>query len=274
MQTWTQIRRRFERIGARAELRDGERRDFVNIRNPLAVDILADAQGEYYDFVCLTRRLDLRVADTEPHGRHLLLEASNSGGTARLLCGHDELHWFVAALPETSRARSVHEAKEDLKPDAISMIDQRRHDRLRHRRSDYFRQGEWFFIPCRHAGVDPAEVVAGAELARGGGKPHRCEFLYREGQRRFACRQYPRGVLEAEYLRILATRRKSDRWGWRELPYQPTTYVRGLITHPDHEPLFLDIWHRVEMNTELLDMPRAVSTVPRTRSTVRVKWRD
>ncbi|MCH8044276.1 MAG: hypothetical protein IID44_11220 [Planctomycetes bacterium] len=30
------------------------------------------------------------------------------------------------------------------------------------------------------------------------------------------------------------------RWNWRPLPFEPDVYVRGRITHADHNPLYLN----------------------------------
>lgn len=266
MQTFHDIGRRFERIGARAQIAAASQRELAG--SPLVIDIQKDHAGEYFD-IKLLRQLQLRVVDTQPGHRHLLLEAATGGARDRLLCGHDEMHWFVAALPGASRAASVAEAKNDLKPELVQTLDNRRADRLKHRRSDYFRQGEWFFVPCRHAPVIESEVRSRAALRRGGGKPHLCQWMFEEGERRYACRWHPKEVTADERDKILATRRKSHRWDWRQVPFEPTIYVRGTITHPDHAPLLLDVWHRVERNTEPTEL-----AVRHLTSVVRVRWRD
>jgi hypothetical protein len=57
-------------------------------------------------------------------------------------------------------------------------------------------------------------AVRNGQLVRGRGKPHRAEWLYR-----------PEGRDE--------------------------TFARGAISHPDHETIYLQVWHRVVQNNEL-----------------------
>src|SRR4051812_15315887 len=45
----------------------------------------------------------LEVIDVRPRDRHLLLLARVAGEKSKFLCGHDERHWFVAAVPEAAR---------------------------------------------------------------------------------------------------------------------------------------------------------------------------
>ena len=56
--------------------------------------------------------------------------------------------------------------------------------------------------------------VRNGQLAREGGKPHHVDWLYR-----------PEGTDE--------------------------TFVRGAVTHPDHETIRLQVWHRVVQNNEV-----------------------
>ena len=59
------------------------------------------------------------MLDAEPADRHLLLLVRENGAKNKLLCGHDERHWFVAAVPEGAGASTVASAKEALKPREI-----------------------------------------------------------------------------------------------------------------------------------------------------------
>ena len=132
--------------------------------------------------------------------------------------------------------------------------------RKRRRKGDnYLRQGEWFFIPWPHAKIDAEILLCNAPLVRDpDSKPHLCEFLYQDGQREYECDRYPKlAFFESEYRAILCTRRKASQWNWRQLPFEPDVYVRGWISHPDHNPLHLDVWHRVQRNTEIRDLGAA-----------------
>lgn len=159
-----------------------------------------------------------KVVDSDWRRRHLVLDVSHRGFgvNQKYLCGHDEFHWFVAALPDTTKATTVPEAMEALKPQAV-LTEQRRKRVKRHRRGNrrttaYVRQGEWFFVPCPEFDADRHIAAHNGTLVRSGGKPHHVEWL---------CR-----------------------------PHDGETYVRGKVWHPDHRTIYLDGWHKVLGNTE------------------------
>jgi hypothetical protein len=205
------IRNAFDAIGAEMlmepadsvfeiDVRRSGDREVYRLTNPLADTILIEA------------------LDVKPKLRHLVLDVSGwrlpIGG--RFLCGHDEQHWFVASLPFDRKTMTVRGAMEALKPEFIRREQLRKgvkHRRYRRKTAAYVRQGEWFFLPrpMMHVG-EPA--VRNGQLARGRGKPHRVEWLYR-----------PEGREE--------------------------TFVRGAVSHPDHETIYLQVWHRVVQNNEL-----------------------
>jgi hypothetical protein len=241
----------FAQVGARAMVRPLSK-PTQRVRRPMSIDIATDEAGEFFD-IRLTPDVYLETVDIEPHDRHLVLRASNPIGNDRFLCGHDEFHWFVAALPHLAEASSAAAAKEALKPRPVVRLEQRKELGTSNRRHDvYLRQGEWFFVPCRHASIDLERIVRGGELLRGeGSKPHQCDYLYEDGEREYECERYPQlAFFETEYRHILQTRRKASQWKWRPLPFRPKVYVKGWIRHADHSPMYLDVWHRVEKNTE------------------------
>jgi hypothetical protein len=45
-----------------------------------------------------------------------LLLVRGAGEKRKFLCGQDERHWFVAAIPESAPVGTVRQAKEALKP--------------------------------------------------------------------------------------------------------------------------------------------------------------
>lgn len=263
----------FERMGARATVQQMTTKVFRKYGTPFVIDVRMDAAGEVFE-VLKTKNVELRVLDSTARHRHLVLSASQGEVEDRFLCGHDERHWFVAGLPDNSDANSVQTAMQSLKPMLVKTLEGRKPGK-RHRKSDvYVRQGEWFFVPCPHASIDLAGVECNQVLIRGpGGKPHLCEFMYRDGEREYECKRYPRlAFFESEYLEILKTRRKAKQWGWRQLPYHPDTYVRGNVSHPDHATIRLDGWHRVEMNLESSPMALRTAFAPRRLTTI--KYRD
>lgn len=172
--------------------------------------------------------------DVQPKRRHLVLDVTGwrlpIGG--RFLCGHDEQHWFVASLPVNLRTATVRGAIEALKPDAVLRAQKRlgvKHRRYRRKTAAYVRQGEWFFLSRRMMHVGDRAVRDG-ELVRAGGKPHRVEWLYR-----------PAGSND--------------------------TFVRGAVSHPDHETIHLQVWHRVVQNNE-------VPLAPMNQEYIRMEYLD
>src|SRR5262245_35590162 len=93
----------FARMGARMQFgtlvdTDRQRRNL-----PLTLDVRSDETGEFFD---IRQRSpadrELAVVDLHKRNRHLLLRARKGSNSSYYLCGHDEQHWFVAAIPERS----------------------------------------------------------------------------------------------------------------------------------------------------------------------------
>jgi hypothetical protein len=241
--------------------------------SPFVIDLRTDAAGEFFE-ILKTKSVELRVLDSTVRHRHLVLSASQGDIEERFLCGHDEQHWFVVGLPDDSDANNIQTAMQSLKPALVTTLERRKPGKHRRKADVYVRQGEWFFVPCPHASIDPAGVERNGTLVRGpGSKPHLCEFMYRDGEREYECHRYPRlAFFESEYLEILKTRRKAKQWGWRQLPYHPDIYVRSSVSHPDHATLHLDCWHRVEVNQK--SQPTALRTAFAPRRLTTIKYRD
>ncbi|RUL85715.1 hypothetical protein [Tautonia sociabilis] len=251
---------KFARIGARlkvAEVPDRRRR--IAVSGPVALDVRDDRRGEYFE---ITRRLgsdaevDLEVLDVQPGDRHLLLLVREGTEKQKFLCGHDERHWFVAAVPESAPVGTVRAAKEALKPVEVRAAQARAGLRSeagnRRKNVAYRRQGEWFFVPAPDLRVDQSLVLRNEPITRGnGGKPHRCEFCYRTGgETVYVCRRHPNGVEAATYQRILDREEGAKNWGWRVMRRNAEVYARGRVRHADHRTITLHGWHRVLMNTE------------------------
>ena len=84
------IERHFATIGARAKVRPETRRG----RTGVTIDIGHNGEGEFFDIALAEPRLaDVRVVDTQPRIRHLLLMSEQEDGKHKFLCGHDEQHW-------------------------------------------------------------------------------------------------------------------------------------------------------------------------------------
>lgn len=238
--------RRFAAVGARVKVAEGP------WRGEPRIDIDADARGEYFDvrFARGVAKVELEVVDVQPRDRHLLLLARVNGEKSKFLCGHDERHWFVAAVPETERGvTGVVAAKAALQPPAVRerVARTRPKDAFRRRNSAYVRQGEWFFVPSR---IDPPDVlVLRDEPLTRGGTPHVLQFAHRRGGTLvYVNHRYPTGITEARYARL--TRDEQRTGGWTTFLRDPELYAMGAVRHPDHATIHLPAWHRVLMNTE------------------------
>jgi hypothetical protein len=229
-------------------------------RRGFAVDIGRDGHGSFFD-VTLGPDADRRVEvlDVQPDRRHLLLLVrqleGDRDGKHKFLCGHDERDWFAAAVPETSGVATVGTAMEALKPREVLTAQARKRLKTRHRNrrhnKAFIRQGEWFFIPTPELVVDPKLVIAGEPLARGRGKPHWAEYLYRSGGVNvYVSAKYPQGLSESTYRRLVAEKPEMRQVPWRVMRRDAKVYVCGKIRHPDHKTVKLNGWHQVVPNTE------------------------
>lgn len=248
---------RFARMGARAKV--GEGRDLVRRRDlPLTLDVQTDAVGEFFDIRLRPRAdVELEVIDVRRRDRHLLLQATESHTNHLYLCGHDEMHWFVAGIPErVIGVSNVFAAMEALKPPEVLEAQRRQcvkgKDRQRRKNAAYVRQGEWFFLPSPLLHVEKKLVLFNEPLSRGvGSKPHLCEYLFRTGgETVYVCDEYPQGLRPDEYFAIRREKPRARSWTWRQMQRNPEAYAKGKISHPDHKTIELHCWHKVLMNTE------------------------
>lgn len=252
------IERQFSRIGARAKIRPASRRNGIE---GVSVDISQDADGEFFDIeLARPRMAGTRVLDAQPSLRHLLLMSEQTGGKHKFLCGHDERHWFVAAIPERASVSTVRTAFDALKPTAVRALENRLgvkpRKRNRRRNEAFIRQGEWFFIPAPDgAFIDARLVLRNEPIARGGGKPHMCEQVVRQGgELVYTAVGYPQGLTEAQRMRLISRRPKLRNLHWVAQRRNPSVFVRGRVRHPDHKTIVLNGWHQVLMNTETESM--------------------
>ena len=243
----------FERMGARVKFRSA-----IDRFSAAGIDIRSDRRGEYFDIsVGPSDKVEYQVVDIRPQLRHLLLMARRDNGKQKFLCGHDERHWFVCAVPGDSVA-NVSKAMEALQPtevrQAVSRKVKRVKNRLRRHNEAFVRQGEWFFMPVPELQVSPKLILKNEPLSRGGGsKAHMCQFAYRSGgEIVYVCSRHPTGLSAAHYGHILRVNPKAKAWDWRQMRRNAEVYVRGRVWHADHKTVVLDVWHRVSMNTEFL----------------------
>ncbi len=246
--TW--IERHFAKIGARARVHGVDRGDGVRI------DIGRDRDGEFFDIALASGSpAEVRVVDAQPRIRHLLLLSEQSDGKHKFLCGHDERHWFVAAVPERASVSSVRTAFDALKPLAVRQrefqLQVRPRKRNRRHNEAFIRQGEWFFVPVpAWQRVDERLIVCHEPISRGRGKPHLCEELVREGgELVYVSTQHPQGLTATQHRQLISRQPKLRHLHWVAQRRNPLVFVRGKVRHADHKTIVLPGW-QVLMNTE------------------------
>jgi hypothetical protein len=241
------LERRFAAMGARLSV--AERPWFGSPR----IDVLRDRRGEYFDitFAGDTGEVELEVIDVRPRDRHLLLLARTPDEKSKFLLGHDERHWFAAAVPEAARGvTGVTTAKLALQPAAVrDALDRTQpKDPFRRRNAAYVRQGEWFFVPAPLVRVTDETVLHDEALTRGAGKPHVMQHAWRTGGTLvYANWEHRTGIIEEEYELLTPAERRGS---WQRLMRDPEVYAKGTVRHSDHATIVLPTWHRVLMNTE------------------------
>ena len=261
----TLIQKRFEEIGARVKF--GEIGTSRFNRVPVSIDIRTDKKGEYFQIDTLGDQL-IEISSIDKKDRHLLLLHRNKVNTDvqcgreiielyKFLCGHDETHWFVAAIPESVKGvTNVTAAKQALKPkavvDAETKVGLTKHKKeaQRHNNDARRRQGEWFFIPTDKE-FKSIETLHNEPIRRGRGKPHICEELVRFGGNTVMVnRNHPNGITLGEYDKLVKNDPKVAKQFWNRMTRDMKVFVRGRISHPDHKTIILREWHEVVPNEE------------------------
>src|SRR5712691_2196928 len=151
------LERRFAAIGARAKVIRSARGDSPRI------DVGSDRRREFFELrLAGGDGMSVNVVEADRDDRCLLLLAREGGDKSKFLCGFDERHWFVAAIPESAQGvTGVASAKDALQPEAVreAVARVRPRDRFRRRNAAYVRQGEWFFLPEWVLGVEERDVL-------------------------------------------------------------------------------------------------------------------
>ena len=255
------IVKQFEKMGARAIVKDIDQDPRFSRINKFSIDIQRDSNGEYFEVLRNKDNigdLDFSVVDVQSKDRHLLLAVKDNSGrekqVSKFLCGHDERHWFTCAVPNRSTS-NVKQAKEELKPGVARRSQDRKgvKTKNRHKRKNkgFIRQGEWFFIPEPDLKVDKSLILAKEPISRGRGKPHIVQFLYRSGgETVYVNSTYPNGISQTEYNKLITSSTKAKRMAWRVMRRGASVYAKGHVRHADHKTLNLKFWHRVELNLE------------------------
>jgi hypothetical protein len=242
-----------------------------------ALDVRRDRRGEFYA-IAVPSGVAVTTLDVRPRDRHLVLALRDGAEISRFLCGHDERHWFVAAIPESRPVTTVPQAMEALKPTEVLRAQRavgaglKKGTRNRRRNAAFVRQGEWFFVPQPAMVVEIRFVLRREPLSRGGGaKSHLLEEAYREGGTTVYIPSVPWGGRELaaatpalgggltgeEQVDFLQTNPAARSWGWSTRVRDPLLFARGRVWHPDHATITLPGWSRVLMNAESQARARA-----------------
>ncbi|HET9011661.1 MAG TPA: hypothetical protein VFN38_07575 [Gemmatimonadaceae bacterium] len=247
---------KFERIGARLVVTRAARRrqpqPSRTAAKPFDLDVRRDAKGEHFTLRVFDPAQEFRVLQANAAARHLLLYAPGAGprdAGERFLCGHDERHWFVAAVKD--RVSNITAAKRSLLPDALKDAGLTPDDLARRHTAAFKRQGEWFFVPT-DKDLSGKPILRGEPLLRGrNGKPHVASELVRFGGQMVVLSggtEYTPEAFEAACAANPELRQRNA----RRMVKDAEVYVRGPVRHRDHATLVLDGWHRVYVNGEAL----------------------
>lgn len=237
----------FDRIGSRLKINLTRRHGTV-----FSIDVEKHEHDEFFQLNLRPSHVrTLSAIDVRPGINHLLLESK----LGSFLCGRDESHWFVAAIPENPYAATVPDAMEALKPDLVlerqEAMGLSSDERMTRHNRAYIRQGEWFFVRQPDLVAEDREILCNEPLSRGiGSKPHVVDELIRHGgQTVYVSQVAPAGFTANERDDWIAQHPDERVW-WREARVGATVFVRGHVRHPDHKTIELKRWHEVAMNRE------------------------
>jgi hypothetical protein len=274
----TLIEKKFSTMGARIKFSEPDMRRNSNPQS-FTINIHRDQEGEFFN-VRIKKEIEMMVMDVQKKDRHLLMlvkdpnrfanqysQASNPRrtSTAKFLCGHDERHWFICAVP--GKASTVLQAKQELKPKDLQDFEKReglktKRAHKRHRKLEsgkkVHRQGEFMFIPEPYFQPPKGSLTIihqNEPMSRGRGNSHYAEYLYRSGGITVYMSSYNHksrtiGLTEREFRDLSKKNQTSHQWEIRKR--NATIWVKGRITHKEHKTLDLgQIWHRVLLNAEI-----------------------
>jgi hypothetical protein len=254
------IEKAFGAIGSRLKIgeiaqRNNRFRRIVNRSNGrnvhFVVDIEKDNKGEFFE-IDTDGSVDFHVLGIDKSNHHLLLFArDNENAKYRFLCGLDEKGWFAAAVPEA--VSNIAGAMEALKPAQIIGAQKHLKRKYKNKRKNaaFLRQGEWFFIPAPDISPDPWLIIRNEPIRRGNGSAHMVEELFRSGgEAVYVCRNYPDGIDESKYQKLIRENPKAGTWGWRLMRRNMAVYGKGRVSHRDHRTIILRGWHSIIANRE------------------------
>lgn len=246
------IARKFEKMGFPVEIIPDQDKSFRG-GAPYRISVVKDHRGKERFKIDLKSGAELLVLDTKPSEKALVLMVKDDDTKVKMLLGHDERQLFVAAVPET--VTTVLQAKDGLKPGEVHSAEakagvkkKRAH---KHTNKARTRQGDFFFIPAPHKVIPENLILQDEPINRGAGASHMVEELYREGGVPvWVSRQYPNGISQDHYARLLNENPDAKRWTWNRRTRNARVFARGRITHGEHVTKVLKTWHEIIPNTE------------------------
>jgi len=145
----------------------------------IAIDIRRDKAGEFFEIrTGPGSRQEIDVLNLQPREKHLVLLSRQFDvqyellAKQKFLCGRDEKHWFVAAIPENEPVSTVIGAKIALNPEEVRTREQALgvscKESFRRKNAAYERQGECFFSEP-HVSADSLHILRNEPLSRGNG---------------------------------------------------------------------------------------------------------
>src|SRR5258708_6488961 len=98
---------KFDRIGARLKFAGPAPRRHRTTA-AISLDVQSDRKGEFFEISLRPNTPpEIEPLDVRPADRHLLLLVREGRDKSKFLCGHDERHLFVAAIPEAAPVGTV-----------------------------------------------------------------------------------------------------------------------------------------------------------------------
>jgi hypothetical protein len=253
----TATEKAFEKMGARLKVLNtpihmprGRLRQGQIEPIPARLDIRRDSEGEFFEITVGSGQPE--IIQVQPDRRHLLLMIRDGKEKNKYLCGHDERHWFVAAVPPDPGVTTVETAMRALKPRGLKDV------------GGVIRQGEWFAVPRPYFDETRGIHCHNEPISRGRGKPHICEHLIRRGGTTvYLGMGLPEtGVTLAEYEKMVKADPKlaKNSHRTRTMTRGAEVFAMGAMRHPDHKTVHLDGWHQIFLNRES-DAPHATKVV-------------
>jgi hypothetical protein len=111
------------------------------------------------------------------------------------------------------------------------------------------RQGEWVFLPVRGLALKTESILWDQPLRLEERDSPQVDFLYRdEGSRRFVCDEYPYGLSEPVFNRLIRDAPEQGNFRWQSYSVNPRVYVKGRVRREGFGTLVLTQWHRTEID--------------------------